>query len=357
MDIVGILEKHYKQRSLAFMKAIPADTLQVDERAKYMCKFGCKNYNMKHSCPPESLGVRDQINKQNNKWAIVFATSHQLPRSYSRYQLKALNHRKELEMQRICSEIDAILDSNGIDHILLSSGPCRQCRDCSMKYGQVCRKPKSRQTSMEAVGIDCQKTMHIAGFDFEMPNDGSINRCACILTSHTDLSRVYFDSRESPQKLKQPSGEQALEMCYRLRNEYTYLYDDVRLIPLGDIPIGSRICNTCSGYDKNFACPPYSEKIDMGLWKFAVLWKWQANAKKKHRYNVALKTVHAGFFSLGYYFALSLRDCYCDECKECNYLSSEERVCNARKLLSPSMQSQGIEPRDFGEGKFGLELI
>lgn len=356
MDIVGILENYFQQSPLAFMRAIPAELLQFDDRAKYMCKFGCKNYNMRHSCPPESLEMRDEIDRQNNRWALVFATSHQLTGRDSRYQTRALNQQKELEMQRICNEIEAIFDSNGINRIVLSSGPCRQCRECSMKYGEVCRKPKSRRTSMEAVGIDCQKTMNIAGFDFEMPNNGSINRCACILTNDANLSQLYFNNRKSLQKFRYPSREQALEMCYRLCDEYTYLYDCVRLIPLADIPVGSHICDTCSGYGKNFACPPYSGKIDISLWDFAVLWKWNANSKKKHRYNLALKTVHAAFFSLGYYFAMSLRDCYCDECKECAYISSEERVCSARKLLSSSMQSQSIDPTDLGEGKYGLEL-
>lgn len=357
MSIITSLGSYFHQSSLAFMKAVPAEMLQFDERAKYMCKFGCKNYNRKHSCPPESLKAFGKINEHNYKWAILFATTHQIHKEYTRYQIKALNQQKEFEIQRICSQVGDILDFSGIDHLLLSGGPCRQCRECSMTYGEVCKKPQLKRISMEAVGIDCQKTMHGAGFDFQMPNNGSINRCGCILTNEEGLSGIYFNSTESPQRFICPSQKEASEMCSRLSNDYSDLYDSVQLISLANIYGGKSICDTCESYGKNFACPPYSGKMDISLWDFAVLWRWKKNDKKKNRYNVALKTIHGAFFSLGYYFALSLRDCYCDECNPCSYLSSEKPVCNSRKLLSPSMQSQGINPGQFGEGKFGLELI
>jgi predicted metal-binding protein len=357
MGIIQILRDYFDGSPLAFMRAVPAETLEFDQRAKYMCKFGCKNYNRKYSCPPESLAVLDRIQQHKYRWAILFATTYKVDNGYSRYKVRALNQHKEYEIQRICNEIGNILDSNDISYLLLSGGPCRQCKECSLICNEVCRKLQVRQVSMEAVCIDCQKTMHHAGFDFQMPNNGSINRCGCILTNEDELSSIYFNNVESPQKLVYPSKERTLEMCSRLLVERPQIYDAIQLISLSELCEGDSPCETCKHYRTNFSCPPYSEKIDTGLWNLGVLWNWKKNDKKKYSYNIALRTIHRAFFSLGYYFALSLRDCYCDECKPCNYLHSERPICNYRQLLAPSMQSQGINPSQFGTGKFGLELI
>ncbi len=356
MDIVANLEQYFHRSPLAFMKTVPIEAVQLDARAKYKCKFGCKNYNRKYSCPPESLKVLGWL-AARYKWAVLFATTCRTQEEFSRYRLKALNAQKEFEIQRISSQIGEVLDSNGIDHFSLSGGSCRRCKECSILQGQACKKPQSRQTSMEAIGIDCQKTMHQAGFDFQMPGDGSINRCGCILTNDEHLSRIYFNGRTSHQRFVEPTYEEALKMCCRLSSEYSHLFDSVQLISLSSICKQDSICDICNNLGRNFACPPYADKIDVSLWRHAVLWKWKANERKKTKYNVALKTIHGAFFSLGYYFALSLRDCYCDECNPCSYLAAEKPVCNLRKLLSPSMQSQGINPNQFGEGRLGVELL
>lgn len=353
------LENYFHDSPLAFMKAIPAHLLEFDERASYMCKFGCKNYNRKHSCPPESLKVLEKIKKKDYRWAIIFATTSQVPDKYSTYRLRALNRKKEIEIQRVCNHLEGILNADNTPHMTLSGGSCKQCQECSNIYGQVCKKPQLKLVSMEAVGIDCQKTLHSAGFDFQMPQKGSINRCGCILTSERELSEIHFNSVESLQTLKKPTKRDASSMCLYLSREYPHLFDSVQLVPLVKIVSYCRneLCYACAKRGKNFACPPFSQKIDLNLWNNAVLWKWKQNNSKQNRYNIALKTVHSAFFSLGYYFSFSFRDCYCNECNPCRYSESERPICNSRKILSPSMQSQGINPTSFGDGKFGLELF
>lgn len=357
MSILNLLQARFSGNSLTFMKAIPTEMIVFDERAKYMCKFGCKNYRRKYSCPPESLKIREIVKERNYKWAIVFATTHKIPVEYSRYQTKALNNQKELKIQQICNEIGGLLNSYEIDHLLLAGGSCKACRECSIINDEICRKPQAKQTSMEAIGIDCQRTMHNAKFDFAMPNMGSINRCGCILTNDDELSRLYLKKEESLQKLNPPSRKKASLMCSKLMDEYPELYEYVRLMPISDISTKEKDCIGCTNYGKNFSCPPFSEKMGVGLWESAILWKWKGTPKAKNRYNMALKTAHAAFFSLGYYFSLSLRDCYCDECNPCSYSTSDRAICNCRKILSPSMQSQGVNPKYFGEGRFGIELL
>jgi len=199
--------------------------------------------------------------------------------------------------------------------------------------------------------------MHNAGFDFEMPNINSINRCGCILTNDDDLEAFHLQKKDSLQHYNPPTRQNALEMCKRLLEEYPRLFADIQLIDIETLKTKEMICETCQRKGKNFACPPFSNRIDFNRWSFAVLWKWNPNETKKNRYNLALKIVHAAFFSMGFYFALSLRNCYCNECSPCTFSITDKSICNFRKMLAPSLQSQRIDTLPFGKGNFGIEFL
>jgi predicted metal-binding protein len=359
MSLAEQLQSYFYQSPLTFMKTVLFESIVFDQRAQYMCKFGCKNYNRKYSCPPASLSTYRRIrNKKSHRWATLFATTCEIPENYSFFRAKFFNNQKEMEIQKIVSELDVILDTNNVDHLSLSGGSCQKCKECSFIYNEACKKPHFKYASMEAVQIDCQKTMHSAGFDFQMPNNGSVNRCGCILTNEDGLSKIELKKRESLQKLSTPSKEKAIEMCSRIVEEYPKLFQEVYLIPISKLEAREPLCNEeCESYGRNFSCPLFSEKIRLDLWQNAIIWKWNENKYKKYRYNISLKTIHSAFFSLGYYFALTLRDCYCDECDSCSFLPNERSLCSYRKILAPSMQSQGISPDSLGSGKFGIELI
>lgn len=358
MKILEQLEDYFHKSPLAFMKTASINSIVFDKRAEYMCKYGCKNYNRKHSCPPSSLFISKKFRNPNYKWAILFATTYKIPKDYSRYKIRMYNYQKELEIQRISNQFNNLLRINGMKGIVLSGGACKKCKDCSLKYGRGCKKPLLKQTSMEAVGIDCQKTMHNAGFDFQMPNIGSINKCGCVFTNERDLSKMDFKKKESFQSFKSPFKKETTRMCSKLLIKHPELFKSIDIISTSALNIGKIICNEkCKNYGKNFACPPYSDKIRIKLWKNVILWEWKENDYKKYQYNTALKEIHKSIFSMGYYFALSIRDCYCDNCKICTFSMGDKSVCSFRQILSPSMQSQGINPQSFGKGKFGLELI
>lgn len=358
MSLAEQLQSFFYESRLAFMKTVSLDSIVFDPRAQYMCKFGCKNYGRKYSCPPTSLPMYRRIKNGGYEWAILFATTCRIPENYSSFQVKLFNNRKEMEIQRIVNQLDGLLEINNVNHLSLSGGSCQKCKECSLMYDEACRKPQFKYVSMEAVQIDCQKTMHNAGFNFQMPNIGSVNRCGCILTSEGELSEIEFKKRESFQKFHTPSRKETLEMCSRLVGEYPRLFREVDLIPISKLRMEEVLCNEeCKDYGRNFSCPLFSGRIQLDLWKNAIIWKWKKSKYKKYRYNVALRTIHSVIFSLGHYFALSLRDCYCDECNPCNFLLKSRSLCSYRRILSPSMQSQGISPDSFGCGKYGIELI
>lgn len=352
------LNDFFDDSPLVFMKAIPFEKVVFDNKAEYMCKFGCKKYNRSYSCPPASNALSNEIKNGKFKWILIVATTYDFPKDYSRFKMKIENSQKEMEIQRISTQLDNIMNKSGLDYIVLSGGCCKKCKECSILTNLKCKKPFLKLTSMESVGIDCQKTMHIAGFDFEMPNRTSINRCAAVLINTDEVFSISLQKRESFQKYKEISKKQVEELCLSLLQEFPQLFESIELKSVLDLEIKDYSCKTnCKNIKKNFSCPPYSDKLELNLWTDFILWKWRDNYKKKYSYNTALKKIHSAFFSMGFYFALSLRDCYCDECSQCTFSSSDKPVCNNRKLLSPSMQSQSIYPSNFGKGKYGIELL
>jgi predicted metal-binding protein len=351
------LESFFKKSNLSFLKTVSINDIVFDERAKYMCKFGCKNYDRKHSCPPASLYLKEKVLK-NYDSVILIATTYKIPDMSSIFKIRNYNHKKECEIQSISLILDNFFKLNNIDHIALSGGPCQHCKICSYSLKKKCIKPMKRQTSMEAIGIDCHKTMHNAGFDFFTPNIDTVNRCGCIFINDKNLFNLNLKKRDSYQNFFEPKKQDILTICSTLKKEYPKLFNKIRLLKISEIIKEDSICNSyCQNYNSRFSCPPYSEIMDLTLWNYSVLWEWNNNKFNKNRYNLALKKIHSVFYSMGFYFALSLRDCYCDECEICTYKSNEKTICNFRRILSPSVQSQGINPKQFGNGKFGIELL
>jgi len=358
MKSLSDFESFFDSSPLGFMRTVPFEKIIFDQRCQFLCKYGCKNYKRKYCCPPDSLRLAEKIQEKKYKWALLAATTTPLPETISVFKKRFLNRQKELEIQKISTILNEFLMENGTDHIVLSGGSCKKCQICSKINNQDCKKPELKLTSMEAVGIDCQKTLTSAGFDFEMPAKNSINRCTVILFDDDDFSSINWKKIDSFQSFKKVNKKKIQSRCDFLLDEYPKMFESVELIAVSEIDRESFICNReCIHFSKNFACPIYSDKIDLTLWDHCVLWKWKKNRTKYAGYNKALKTIHTSLFSLGLYFAFSIRDCYCDECLICEYGLHDFPICNFRKIMSPSMQSQGINPSQFGRGKFGLEFI
>jgi len=358
MTIINEIEDFFETSPLAFMKTVPFKEIIFDSRCKFLCKYGCKNYNRKYCCPPDSLQLAKKIQQKNYNWALLAATTSPLPDDISQFKRRFLNRKRELEIQRISSTLGTFFKEKNIEHIVLSGGACKKCLRCSKGFNEVCKKPDLKLTSMEAVGIDCQKTLSSAGFDFEMPANNSINRCTAILFDNDDLSIVNLKKYDSYQSAKKINHNKIEATCKLLQEQNSQMLESVQLIPVSEINRENFNCDEkCAHYSKNFACPPYSDKINFELWNHCVLWKWKKNSTKKSSYNQALRKIHTTLFSLGLYFAFSIRDCFCDECPHCEHASINSPICNFRKIMSPSMQSQGINPDQFGKGKYGLELL
>lgn len=349
--------RYCENSPIAFLRNVPTSLVVYDERALYKCKYGCRNYNRKHSCPPESIKIRKIINENYDRWVLLYATTEKIPKNYSNYRKKLENYVREYEIQRISRDLNNIFNDQKVAHYTLSGGSCHRCRSCSKMRGNKCIRPSIMQTSMEAVGIDCQRTMHKAGFDFQMPNIDSINRCGCIFHNVDSLRDLEYCCKQSNQRFVNPTLANTKKQCKELILSFPELYESVSIVSVSKLPIKKRLCNNCSNRGKNYACPPYSGIIALNLWRHAIIWKWRENESKTYSYNRALLRFHKKIFSLGYYLSQSLRDGPCDECTPCISNDGIPSACPNRRLLAPSIQSQNIDIEEFGSGIFGIELI
>jgi predicted metal-binding protein len=131
MNSLNELKNFFESSPLAFMRVISFDQVFFDDRCKYLCKYGCKNYQRKYCCPPDSLELKESIQNHHYKWALLAATSclHNLQKF--QYKKLYLNRQKEHEIQRISSDLHELFLKNDIDHVVLSGGACKKCQICS----------------------------------------------------------------------------------------------------------------------------------------------------------------------------------------------------------------------------------
>lgn len=351
------LLRYIRNNHIAFVRNVPVSSIVFDERAIYKCKYGCRNFDRKHSCPPESLRTREEIRRGEYQWVLLFATTSKIPRRFTPYRRRLENYVRENEIQRISQDIDAIFNEHGVFHGTLSGGSCHRCRICSRMKGNACVRPSRMQTSMEAIGIDCQKTMHRAGFDFQMPNIDSINRCGSVFHGVDTLRGFGAWTRESNQKYVRPTLAHTIKLCKEFAHLHPELFESIRVVPVTGLPIAKNECSNCAFRGENLSCPPYSDQIRISLWNHAIIWKWTENECKEYDYSHAFLEFHKRVFSLGHYLSLSLRDGPCDGCIRCAPKVGNSAECPHRRLMAPSIQSQGIDISLLGSGRYGIELI
>lgn len=115
-----------------------------------LCQRGCKNYNQKWSCPPNSPTYSSFSQGWNNLYVIFLHTEMQsfsdIKNPYLR--IKAANTMLKSRADRF---IRKLYEDGGRP---ISTGSCRLCKPCHYKLGEVCAHPDVMTYSYEAMGID-----------------------------------------------------------------------------------------------------------------------------------------------------------------------------------------------------------
>ena len=143
-------------------KAAVIDTGDVALSASFrdVCmKNSCGNYGRNWSCPPETGGIEELMDKVRSfPRALIYQTVGQLEDSFDFEGMLAAGAVLSDVGQRLETSAKGLLTR---EHLHLS-GSCRLCDKCARLTGEPCRHPDRMLRSISGYGIDvaatCEKT-------------------------------------------------------------------------------------------------------------------------------------------------------------------------------------------------------
>lgn len=116
----------------------------------HLCENGCRNYNMKWSCPPHAPAFSSLA----LQWANLYILYMRIPLdAFSTIKndylkVKAANSMLKSRADRY---MRALARKYGK---YISTGSCRLCKPCKLQKGSPCAHPQKMAYSFESLGID-----------------------------------------------------------------------------------------------------------------------------------------------------------------------------------------------------------
>ena len=158
--------------------------------------FKCPNYNNNWACPPEAPYLEDRLSKFEKFYLIIFkldikSHSQSIRKKHPNFSLQRILNRiysKRLTEKGLEMKIYRFLDNYDEyyeEKIVLWGGHCQLCYDklkkgCSKPNGEPCRFPDKKRYSMEAIGINVDKTVKNVNIELEWPPNDFLYRFGLI---------------------------------------------------------------------------------------------------------------------------------------------------------------------------------
>lgn len=141
---------------------LDASDIDVENRARLKCAYGCRGYGKRLSCPPHIISI-DEFRKMLQEYSSAIllieeydiANEKDIFKAWSRLRKGSFHKMLELEHEAF---------REGFTYAqLIRPGACNECDNC----GDVCKKPEMRRFPPEAVGINLSKLMEKNGLEIE----------------------------------------------------------------------------------------------------------------------------------------------------------------------------------------------
>ena len=166
---------------------IKFDQIVFDPDVQSFCitpNFKCPHYGHSWCCPPEAPYLENKVSQFQKFFLIHFKfdlmsfikeikTKHPR-RSVSR--IRASIYRRNIVRSYLEEEIFSFIenyDESYNEMLILWDGHCKICEKegnfCTYDSGNPCRYPDNKRYSMEATGINVDKTVRSLGFEIEWP--------------------------------------------------------------------------------------------------------------------------------------------------------------------------------------------
>ena len=158
--------------------------------------FKCPSYGHSWACPPEAPYLKNKISEYE-RFFLIFIKFNLLsyiekekanhPRR-TEISIKNAFFMKNLLRDNLEQEITSFFLNQEIEYkekLILWDGFCRVCsnerdKGCTYDTGYPCRYPDQKRYSMEAVGIDVNKTVTNLNFNLEWPPNEFVYRFGLI---------------------------------------------------------------------------------------------------------------------------------------------------------------------------------
>lgn len=156
------LLKFIQTKGANFTSPVLVSKIHIDESLRNYCLSNqCGLYNTNWACPPACGEIPDLTkNLMSFEKAIVFQCVHALQDSFDWEGMMQAG----VSFSHLTHSIQKGVCSMGLPSLLLGSGGCRFCSECS--YPNPCRFPKECILSLEAYGIDVTKLCEEAGLHY-----------------------------------------------------------------------------------------------------------------------------------------------------------------------------------------------
>jgi len=143
-------------------KVILPETVVTAPWVRFKCRYGCRSYGRKYSCPPETPThheTRELLDSYERAILIHYAI-----------QPDEAGRRKKVWKglsDRLVETEGEIFKDGFYKALVFLAGPCGLCEECSKAKDEPCLFGRKMRPSMEACGIDVYQTARNNGFYIE----------------------------------------------------------------------------------------------------------------------------------------------------------------------------------------------
>lgn len=149
----------------SYSAVLNVENIVFDEQLRDMCAMNtCGHYDKCWVCPPAIAPVSEWRTKiEGYKQGVLLQTVYQLEDSFDYEGMMAA---KDLHTSNFLAAVDAVHSRfNFADLLILNAGSCKLCETCTYPHSP-CRFPDKAIVSVEACGIDVNKTLVNCGLKY-----------------------------------------------------------------------------------------------------------------------------------------------------------------------------------------------
>lgn len=145
-----------------------------------LCKIGCKNFNLKFSCPPHSPSF--DCYTLNISYIVINAikiNTWEQKRIYNSIRMANVIARsiQKKAFNSVENKIKSVSEFS-----ILENGSCRLCKKCNLNNNLSCKYPKKMHPSLEATGVDVNDLVKKTfGFELQWYKKGRFPEYQCVV--------------------------------------------------------------------------------------------------------------------------------------------------------------------------------